>query len=204
MLFRSAVAAAREGKSVAILERTSHIGGLPANGLGATDIATRNATTGLFREFTKRVNKYYINQYGENSPQAKDCSDGFHFEPSVAERVFAEMLEEHNDRIDVLTGRQFDAEPCNLVMSDESIQTIYILNRINGEREKYSARIFVDATYEGDLGAAAGVPFRVGREGKNEFGEPGAGRVYEYWKSLPSEGSTGEADNAVQIGRAHV
>lgn len=194
----TAVAAAREGKSVAILERTSHIGGLPANGLGATDIATRNATTGLFREFTKRVNKYYINQYGENSPQTKDCSDGFHFEPSVAERVFAEMLEEHNDRIDVLTGRQFDAEPCNLVMSDESIQTIYILNRINGEREKYTARIFVDATYEGDLGAAAGVPFRVGREGKNEFGEPGAGRVYEYWKSLPSEGSTGEADNAVQ------
>lgn len=194
----TAVAAAREGKSVAILERTSHIGGLPANGLGATDIATRNATTGLFREFTKRVNKYYIDQYGENSPQAKDCSDGFHFEPSVAERVFAEMLEEHNDRIDVLTGRQFDAEPCNLVMSDESIQTIYILNRINGEREKYTARIFVDATYEGDLGAAAGVPFRVGREGKNEFGEPGAGRVYEYWKSLPSEGSTGEADNAVQ------
>lgn len=194
----TAVAAAREGKSVAILERTSHIGGLPANGLGATDIATRNATTGLFREFTERVNKYYIDQYGENSPQAKDCSDGFHFEPSVAERVFAEMLEEHNDRIDVLTGRQFDAEPCNLVMSDESIQTIYILNRINGEREKYSARIFVDATYEGDLGAAAGVPFRVGREGKNEFGEPGAGRVYEYWKSLPSEGSTGEADNAVQ------
>lgn len=194
----TAVAAAREGKSVAILERTSHIGGLPANGLGATDIATRNATTGLFREFTKRVNKYYIDQYGENSPQAKDCSNGFHFEPFVAERVFAEMLEEHNDRIDVLTGRQFDAEPCNLVMSDESIQTIYILNRINGEREKYSARIFVDATYEGDLGAAAGVPFRVGREGKNEFGEPGAGRVYEYWKSLPSEGSTGEADNAVQ------
>ncbi len=194
----TAVAAAREGKSVAILERTSHIGGLPANGLGATDIATRNATTGLFREFTKRVNKYYIDQYGENSPQAKDCSNGFHFEPSVAERVFAEMLEEHNNRIDVLTGRQFDAEPCNLVMSDESIQTIYILNRINGEREKYSARIFVDATYEGDLGAAAGVPFRVGREGKNEFGEPGAGRVYEYWKSLPSEGSTGESDNAVQ------
>ena len=194
----TAVAAAREGKSAAILERTRHIGGLPANGLGATDIATRNATTGLFREFTKRVNKYYIDRYGEDSPQAKDCSDGFHFEPSVAERVFAEMLEEHNDRIDVLTGRQFDAEPCNLVMSDESIQTIYILNRINGEREKYSARIFVDATYEGDLGAAAGVPFRVGREGKNEFGEPGAGRVYEYWKSLPSEGSTGEADNAVQ------
>ena len=52
--------------------------------------------------------------------------------------------------------------------------------------------------YEGDLGAAAGVPFRIGRESKTEFGEPGAGRAYEYWKSLPASGSTGEADNAVQ------
>ena len=49
----TAVEAARMGKSSVILERTSHIGGLPANGLGATDIATRGATTGLFSEFTE-------------------------------------------------------------------------------------------------------------------------------------------------------
>ena len=46
----AAIAAARQGKTSVILERTKHIGGLPANGLGATDIATREATTGLFKE----------------------------------------------------------------------------------------------------------------------------------------------------------
>ena len=85
----TAVEAARMGKSSVILERTSHIGGLPANGLGATDIATRGATTGLFSEFTEAIKQYYIDTYGENSQQVKDCSDGFHFEPSVAEKYSA-------------------------------------------------------------------------------------------------------------------
>ena len=59
-------------------------------------------------------------------------------------------------------------------------------------------RIFIDATYEGDLAAAAGVPFRVGREGKNEFGEPGAGSVYKYWHGPEMDASTFIGDNAVQ------
>lgn len=80
-------AAAREGKKSVLLERTSHVGGLPANGLGATDIYTRGATTGLFHEFTQRVKRYYIDKFGEDSQQVKDCSNGFHFEPSVAEKV---------------------------------------------------------------------------------------------------------------------
>ena len=56
----TAVEAARMGKSSVILERTSHIGGLPANGLGATDIATRGATTGLFSEFTEALSLIHI------------------------------------------------------------------------------------------------------------------------------------------------
>lgn len=173
----SAVAAAREGKSVVLLERTNHVGGLPANGLGATDIATREATTGLFREFTQRVKKYYISRYGEDSEQVKYCSDGFHFEPQVAEIVFSDMLDEHSGKIDVLTMRQFDAEPQNIVMDNEEIQSIRVQNRETGNREQYAGRIFVDATYEGDLGAAAGVPFRIGRESKSEFNEPGRPRI---------------------------
>ena len=94
--------------------------------------------------------------------------------------------------------RQFDAEDQNITLRNGRIESICILNRENGEKELYQGDIFVDATYEGDLGAAAGVPFRVGRESKAEFGEPGAGRTYEYWKSLPANGSTGESDNAVQ------
>lgn len=194
----AAIASARQGKTSVILERSSHIGGLPANGLGATDIATRGATTGLFAEFTSRVLAYYVDKYGENSPQVKTCSDGFHFEPSVASLVYGEMLAECADKVTVLTMRQFDAESENICMKDDRIEYIRILNRVTGETEVYQGRIFIDATYEGDLGAAAGVPFRVGRESKDEFNEPGAGRTYEYWKSLPAAGSTGEADNAVQ------
>lgn len=194
----AAVAAARQGKTAVLLERTEHVGGLPANGLGATDIATRGATTGLFSEFTNRVKAYYVDKYGKDSKQVKDCSDGFHFEPSVAEKVFADMLREHSDKITVLTGRQFDSSAKNLILKNGKIEAIKLKNRKNGKKENYEGTIFIDATYEGDLGAAAGVPFRIGRESRDEFGEPGAGKAYEYWKSIPAEGSTGEADDAVQ------
>lgn len=194
----AAIAAARLGKTSLILERTSHIGGLPVNGLGATDIATRQATTGLFSEFTDRVKRYYIERYGSSSRQVRDCSDGFHFEPSVAATVYKEMLNEHSDKIKVLLLRQFDVEDKNIVIKDGRIESIRVLNRKTGKMETYRGNMFIDATYEGDLGAAAGIPFRVGRESKEEFGEPGAGRTYEYWKSLPADGSTGQGDNAVQ------
>ena len=194
----AAIAAARQGKTSVILERTNHIGGLPANGLGATDIATREATTGLFSEFTSRIRQYYISHYGADSPQVKTCSNGFHFEPSVAARIFEEMLNEQKEKITVRLMRQFDAENKNICIRNDRIESICILNRENGQKETYQGKIFIDATYEGDLGAAAGVPFRVGRESREEFNEPGAGRTYEYWKSLPADGSTGQADNAVQ------
>ena len=175
----AAIAAVRQGKSAVVLERTAHVGGLPVNGLGATDIATRQATTGLFSEFTSRVKQYYVNRYGADSRQVKDCSDGFHFEPSVAETVFNEMLAEHSDKVKVLLLRQFDADEENIALKEGRIERIQVLNRENGEMETYAGKMFVDATYEGDLGAAAGVPFRVGRESREEFGEPGAGRTYE-------------------------
>jgi hypothetical protein len=194
----AAISAARLGKSSVILERTKHIGGLPANGLGATDIATRAATTGLFREFVDRVKQHYVDTYGAGSEQVKLCSDGYHFEPSVGAKVFDDMVAEHKDKITILKMRQFDAEDENIVLRDDRIEKIRILNRETGEMEEYSGKIFLDATYEGDLGAAAGVPFRTGREGKSEFNEPGAGRVYKYWGGHEGAGSTGEADNAVQ------
>lgn len=170
----AAISAARMGKKSVILERTRYVGGLPANGLGATDIATRAATTGLFREFVDGVKQHYIDTYGPGSEQVKVCSDGYHFEPSVGARIFQKMLDGQKDKITVLTMRQFDAEDENIVMRDNRIEKIRILNRETGEMEEYTGSVFLDATYEGDLGAAAGVPFRVGREGKDEFGEPGA------------------------------
>jgi hypothetical protein len=194
----TAVSAAREGKTSVILERTAHIGGLPANGLGATDIGTRKATTGLFREFVDRNLTYYVEKYGKDSEQVKVCSDGYHFEASVAQKVFADMIAGHSNRITVLKMRQFDAEPRNIDMKNDGITAIRILNRETKQMETYTGKIFIDATYEGDLGAAARVPFRIGREGKCEFGEPGAGQVYKYWGGAEQDCSTFESDNAVQ------
>lgn len=196
----TAIEAARMGKSSVILERTGHIGGLPANGLGATDIATRGATTGLFSEFTEAIKQHYTDTYGAESQQVKDCSDGFHFEPSVAEKVFGDMIAAEGGLIDVRTMRQFNFSTGDIAMTDNGrrIASIRVIDRLTGKEEFYEGKIFVDATYEGDLGAAARVPFRIGREAAWEFDEPGAGRTYEYWKSTPAEGSTGEADNAVQ------
>lgn len=196
----TAIEAARMGKSSVILERTEHIGGLPANGLGATDIATRGATTGLFSEFTEAIKQHYTDTYGAESQQVKDCSDGFHFEPSVAEKVFGDMIAAEGRLIDVRTMRQFNFSTGDIAMTDNGrrIASIRVIDRLTGKEEFYEGKIFVDATYEGDLGAAARVPFRIGREAAWEFDEPGAGRTYEYWKSTPAEGSTGEADNAVQ------
>lgn len=196
----TAIEAARMGKSSVILERTGHIGGLPANGLGATDIATRGATTGLFSEFTEAIKQHYTDTYGAEAQQVKDCSDGFHFEPSVAEKVFGDMIAAEGRLIDVRTMRQFNFSTGDIAMTDNGrrIASIRVIDRLTGKEEFYEGKIFVDATYEGDLGAAARVPFRIGREASWEFDEPGAGRTYEYWKSTPAEGSTGEADNAVQ------
>ncbi|HTF19002.1 MAG TPA: FAD-dependent oxidoreductase, partial [Chryseolinea sp.] len=194
----SAIAAARMGKKSILLERTAHIGGLPANGLGATDIATRNATTGLFAEFVSRVKAHYVEKFGADSKQVQDCSDGFHFEPHVGELVLEQMLAEYKDKVTVYKMRQFDGEATNIVVRNDRIEQITVLNRESKMREHYQAKVFIDATYEGDLGAAAGIPFRVGREGKEEFNEPGAGRVYKYWGGPEGEGSTFQGDNAVE------
>lgn len=194
----AAIAAAKLGKTSLILERTDHIGGLPANGLGATDIATRGATTGLFTEFTGRIKQYYIQHYGADSKQVKMCSNGYHFEPSVAEIIFEEMLAEYKSKITVLKMRQFDAEAKNIALRNNRIYSINILDRLTGKTETYRADIFIDATYEGDLAAAANVPYRVGREGSTEFNEEGAGKVYKFWGGPTGEGTTYQADNAVQ------
>lgn len=192
----TAVAAARRDASVLLLERTAHVGGLPANGLGATDIATRGATGGLFQTFIDRVYGHYVDTYGEDSQQVADSSDGYHFEPSVAETVFETLLDEAG--VTVARNHQFDAAPANVERDSDGPTAIAVTDRETGDRYSVTGRVFVDATYEGDLAAAAGVPYRVGREGVDEFDEPFAGKVYKYVGGPTGSGSTGEADNAVQ------
>lgn len=196
----TAIAAAREGKTCLILERTEYIGGLPVNGLGATDIGTRGATTGLFEEFVSFNKAYYIEKYGKDSQQVRDCSDGYHFEPHVAAKTFEKMIAKADSgKISILTFRQFDSEPRYVVKKNNRIESIRILNRKTGEEEFYKAKVFVDATYEGDLGAAAGVPYKLGREAASDYNEPCAGKIYRWWKHGPNaQGTTNQGDNAIQ------
>ncbi len=193
------ITVARGGRSAVILERTAHIGGLPANGLGATDIATRGATGGLFLDFVRRVKAHYSDTCGPDSQQVTDCSDGYRFEPHVAELVLHNMIAECGDKLEVRTLRQFNHEPRNAGKDGAALRQIRILNRESGAEEVYSASVFVDATYEGDLAAAAGAPYMLGREGADEYGEPCAGKFYQRWGAPVDEVySTGQGDNAIQ------
>jgi hypothetical protein len=194
----AAIAAARRGRSAIILERTSHVGGLPANGLGATDIATRGVAAGLFKEFTGRIRRFYSATYGEDSEQVRASSDGYHFEPSVGEKILLEMLAECPS-ITVHTMRQFDALPERVGVRDGCIQSVTVRNLAAGTDETYAGAAFIDATYEGDLAAAAGVPFATRREGFSDYHEPKAGRFYQKWGSSElGEGSTLEGDDTIQ------
>jgi len=196
----AAIAAAREGKNCLILERTEHIGGLPVNGLGATDIGTRGATTGLFTQLIALNKAYYTELYGSESVQVRHGSDGYHFEPHVAAKSFEKMIAQAGPgKIDILTFRQFDSDLRYVIKKGNRIESIRILNRQTRQEEYYKAKIFIDATYEGDLGAAAGVPYKLGREGADEYNEPCAGKIYRWWKHGPDDaGTTYQGDNAIQ------
>ncbi|MDI6827141.1 MAG: FAD-dependent oxidoreductase, partial [Armatimonadota bacterium] len=88
----AAIAAARCGSEVILAEMKDHMGGMMTNGLGRTDIGPRNTIKGIFGEFINNVYNYYVDTYGADSPQVKACSNGYYFEPHVAEMIFNRMV----------------------------------------------------------------------------------------------------------------
>ncbi len=187
----AAVAAARLGRSVAIVEYHERIGGMTASGLGKSDVENRELIGGLFREFTERVHRYYCDRYGEDSENVRLCQDGYYAEPSVAEEVFEKMIEEQPE-IALLKGWRL----LSVRIENSRLREIEVSNRCSGETRLLEAEVFIDATYEGDLYAAAGAEFRLGRESRGEFGEPHAGVVYfDYQNGEFLPGTTGEADD---------
>jgi flavin-dependent dehydrogenase len=165
----AAVAAAREGKTVLLLEPGQHLGGMVSGGLGATDTGNRSAIGGYSREFFDRVREHYVQKYGADSAQVKDCSGGFHFEPHVAEQVFKEMLQEA--KVEVLFGQRLDKLlPLSATPSGKRIAGFTTL-----KGDDFRAAVWIDASYEGDLMARAGVRYTIGREGRDEYQESIAG-----------------------------
>lgn len=155
----AAIAARRLGKSVVLVSPTQHPGGMTVSGLGATDTGSREAIGGIAREFYRRIRSSYVQQYGEDSPQVRQCAGGFRFEPHVARDVMRSMMEEAG--LPVRTG-----EPLRGVRRESGRLTHLVTAA--GE---ISAKYFIDASYEGDLMAAAGVSYTVGREPNSRYGE---------------------------------
>ncbi len=173
----AAVQATRMGKRAVLADFGQHLGGLSSGGLGATDIGNKEAIGGISREFYARVAGHYANQsawmfetrqdYFERRRRSRTTAanpkalDGmWTFEPHVAENIFFRMINEA--RAPVYLGqrlasvRKEDRRIVEMVMEGGKI---------------FRGKMFIDATYEGDLMAKAGVSHTVGREGNSKYGE---------------------------------
>ncbi len=187
----AAVAAARMGRTVTLIEYHDHIGGMMAGGLGKSDIEDRAMIGGIFKEYVDSVYAYYVETYGENHENVKLCRNGYYYEPSVAESILEEMLNEQQ-KINVMKGWRLESAQ----LINNRLTEVKIINRKSEKSQSIKARVFIDATYEGDLYAAAGADFRLGRESSDEYGEPHAGVIYyDYQEKKILPKTTGKADN---------
>jgi hypothetical protein len=170
----AALAAARGGHEVLLVDSTRRIGGLLTSGLSYSDFRSFEALTGSFLEFSRRVEAHYRDRYGDDSEQVKACFRGTHGEPRVNLRVLEQMLAEQS-----LIGirRQWRLDGVETTPLNHGRQSIVAASFVDGEGalHRVEARLFIDGSYEGDLIAAAGEPYHVGRESRAHYGEPMAG-----------------------------
>ena len=177
----AAIQVSRMGNSVILIEPSQHVGGLTSGGLGMTDSGKREVIGGISREFYQRLQKHYSQddawkqQKREDYEFYREKDDAiWRFEPKVAEKTLREMLAEA--KVEVVYGQRLDLDKEVVILhatsvggrvkSSRSIQEI-----IMESGERYRGQMFVDATYEGDLMAKAGVTYTVGREPNSKYGE---------------------------------
>jgi len=184
----TAVQIAKDGRSVILVSPDIHLGGLSSGGLGFTDTGNKEVIGGLSREFYHRIWQHYQNdeawkwqqksEYG-NKGQGTPAIDGKNrtmwiFEPHVAEKVFDDLIDDYN--IELYRDEWLDRSG-GVELSKKAIKSMKTLSG-----KMFVGKIFVDATYEGDLMAEANVSYFVGRE---------ANRVYD------------EEWNGIQVGVLH-
>ena len=167
----AAVQCSRMGKSVVLIEPTPFLGGLTTGGLGATDIGNKRAIGGLSREFYQRIYKYYLapehwtreSRESYFKDRAKNEESMWTFEPSVATQIFNDMIAEA--KVPVVFGQRLDLQKG--VIKDAKRITKIVME----SGRSFQGAVFIDATYEGDLMAKAGVSYHVGRESNQTYGE---------------------------------
>jgi len=165
------VQATRMNKSVVVVAPEVHLGGLTSGGLGWTDSGRKEAVGGMAIEYYRRVKKHYDkpDAWRQQKPEQyrlyheKDEAI-WAFEPHVAERVFEELVTEY--KIPVHRNEWLDRSKGGVTKEAGKIVSFRTLSG-----KTYRGRVFIDATYEGDLMAAAGVTYTVGREANSQYGE---------------------------------
>lgn len=163
----AAVAAAQAGLRVLVITEDRHLGGLQTSGLGNTNAGQFATIGGLTRQFHQRVEQYYVTRYGAASPQAQDCREGLLFEPHVAEQLWEQWLTQAG--VSCVRGE---------VIARVERQGAQLIALHTDQGGSYRGRLFLDASYEGDLLALAGCSFHLGREARDTYGESLAGATY--------------------------
>lgn len=174
----AAVQVKKMGKSVIVVSPDKHLGGLSSGGLGFTDTGNKQVIGGLSREFYQRLYTHYQStdswkwqkreEYG-NKGQGTPALDGANrtmwiFEPHAAEQVFEDFVKEN--KLVVYRNEWLDRSVKGITKTSGSIRSFRTLSG-----QIYEGKMFIDATYEGDLMAAAGVSYHVGREANSVYGE---------------------------------
>lgn len=177
----AAVAAARRGSRVVLIEPGRRLGGMSSGGLGMTDNGATSTISGVTREFYQRIYRFYRDPanwrhqrredfvstlpsiWGVDGTRMENLETQFIFEPRAAERVFTDLVREAG--VTVLFGERLDLTDGVHARSGR-IHAI----RMESGRE-FIADVFIDATYEGDLMAKAGVSYMIGRESNDRYGE---------------------------------
>ena len=184
----AAIQVTRMSRSVAIVCPQTHVGGMSTSGLGWTDSKNGSAIGGIARQFYQDIYEYYLSDsawtqvnrtwFAENAqvsqpgPQIEiDRKVQWTFEPHVAEYVYEKWLQDAN--IPVFRNEWLDQE--SGVQKDDN-GAITAITMCSGNT--YTASMFIDADYNGDLMDAAGIPWRAGREASSEYNESLAGVQY--------------------------
>jgi hypothetical protein len=173
--FAAALSAARNGASVTMLETAGngggtgvHIGGMVTGGLSHTDCGNASVIGGITREFFVRVELQYPNRSTDPGLQPNSGPPCWLFEPHVAERVMWEMLAEAN--VTVVTGLG------GIASAEVDSGSGALVRVVTNSGASFSADVFIDGSYEGDLLAAANATLTAGRESSAQYGEAGGGR----------------------------
>ena len=178
----AALSAAREGLNAALLGPGSHIGGMTSGGLSYTDFGKKEVIGGYAREFYRRAGTYYgMPRYGNDV--------AWYSEPHVAEAIFRGML--HDAGVSLFEHRRL-REKSGVRKSGITIQSIE-----TEDGDVFSAKVFIDSSYEGDLMAQAGVSYTYGREASAQYNESLAGvrdrtPLHQFGVNIPARDGAGK------------